>query len=55
MKTLEVLSEHQESLFYCESDGTLQQVVLRGCGLSILAIQKPSGHGPGQPAVGGPA
>ena len=42
--------------FYCEGDWALVQVSQKFCGLSILVnTKKPSGHGPGQPAVGGPA
>jgi len=37
-------------------DQPLAQVVQGGCGVSILGdIQKPSGHGPEQAALGGPA
>jgi len=42
--------------FHCEGDRMLAQVAYRGCRLSILEdIQKPSGHGPSQPAAGVPA
>ena len=52
----EVPSEHQETLFYCEGDRALAQVAQRSGGVSHLGdIQKPSGHGPGTVAVGGPA
>ena len=44
------------TLFYCEHHWALAQVAQRGCGVSLLGdIQKPSGHGPGQLALGGPA
>ena len=47
------LTEQQETPFYCEGDRALAQ---GGCGVSIFrAIQKPSEHGLGQPALGGPA
>ena len=37
-------------------DQALAQVAQGGCGVSTLGdIQKPSGHGPWQPALGGPA
>jgi len=43
-----------KTLFYCEHDWT--QVAQGDCGASILGhIQKLSGHGPRQPALGGPA
>ena len=52
----EVSPECQEMLFHCEGDQALSQVAWRGCGVFILGdIQKPSGHGPGKPALGGPA
>ena len=52
----EVPSEHQETLCYCEGDRALAQVAQRGSGVSLLGgIQKPSGHDPGQPGLGGPA
>jgi len=39
----------------CESDPALAQVIQKGCGVSFLRdIQKPYGHSPEQPAVGGP-
>ena len=39
-----------------EDDRALAQVAQRGCGVSIsVGIQKPSGHGRGQPVLGGPA
>jgi len=38
----EVLSEHYGTLFYCEGNRALSQVVQGGCGVSILGdIQKP--------------
>ena len=55
-ETQEVPPEHQETLFYCGSDRALAQVAQGDCGVSILGhIQKPSRHGPGQLALGGPA
>jgi len=54
-ETQEVASEHQETL-HCEGDRPLAQVAHRGCGVSMFGgSQKPSGHGQGQPTVGGPA
>ena len=42
--------------FYCEGDRALSQVAQREGGVSILGgIQKPSGLGPGQLALGSPA
>ena len=36
-----------------EGDQALAQVAQRGCGVSVLGdTQKPSGCGPGQPALG---
>ena len=55
-ETQEVPSEHQERLSYCEDDRAVTQVAQRGCVVFILGdIQTLTGHGPGQPAVGGPA
>ena len=54
-ETWEVPSEHQEILFCCGSDQALAQVPRGGCGISLLGdIQKLSGHGPGQSALGDP-
>jgi len=54
-ETQEIPSEHQEMLFYCEGDQALKQLAQGGCGVSLLGgIQKMT-HGPGQPAIGGPA
>lgn len=40
----------------CESDGALAQVAQGDFGVSHLGgIHKPSGHHPGQPALGRPA
>ena len=40
---------------YCERDWALTESSQRGCGVFILGdIQNLSGHGPGQPALGGP-
>lgn len=37
----------------CECDKAWEHVAQRGCRISILGdIQKPPGHGPGQPALG---
>ncbi|KAK4825975.1 hypothetical protein QYF61_003544, partial [Mycteria americana] len=42
----------RETLCYYEGDQALAQVAQRGCGVSTLGdIQKPSGRGPGQPAL----
>lgn len=47
METQELLSEHEETLLYCEGDQVLMQGAQRGCGISILGnISSPSGHGP---------
>ncbi|KAK4827150.1 LOW QUALITY PROTEIN: hypothetical protein QYF61_015104 [Mycteria americana] len=55
IKTHEIPSEHKKTLFYWEGGQTLEQVTQRGCGVSIHgAIQSLTGHGPGQPALGGP-
>ena len=55
-ETQEAPSEHQETLFNCEGARVLAQVAQGSGGVSILGgIKKPSGHGPGQPALGGPA
>ena len=52
----EVLSKHQETLLYLAEDRALAWVAQGGCGISLLGdLQKPPGHGPGQPALGGPA
>ena len=54
-ETQEVPSEHKEILFYCNDDWALEQVAQRG-GVSFLGdTQKPAGHGPDQPGLGGPA
>jgi len=56
METQDVHSEHQERLGYCEGDRAVAQVARRGYGVSIFGdFQKPSGHGPGQLALGDPA
>ena len=55
-ETQEFAPEHQETLFHCEGDPALAQVVWGGCGVSILGdIQKLPGRDPGQLALGGPA
>ena len=52
----EAPSEHQETFFHCEHDQALEQIAEGGCGVSICGdIQKPTGHSPGQLALGGPA
>lgn len=53
----EALSEHQVTLFDCKGDWTWEQVGQGDCGVSSFGdTQKPSGHGPGQPArVSAPA
>lgn len=41
---------------HCEGDKALGQVAQRICAVSLVGgVQKSSGHGPGQPALGGPA
>jgi len=51
-ETQKVLSENEETLFYCEGNRALAQVVQGGCGVSVLGdTQKPSGQGPGQQVV----
>jgi len=53
MKHRRVLSEHQEILFYCTGNRAPEQVAKGGHGAFNLGdIQKPSGRGPGQLAVG---
>lgn len=43
------------NIFYGEDDWALELVAHRGCGISILGdVQKPPGHGPWPPALGGP-
>lgn len=43
---------HQEH----EGDGALEQAALTGCGVLLRGgLQNPPGHGPRQPALGGPA
>lgn len=51
------LREHQETLFHYEGDRALAQVAQRDCGVSIIGYiqKKPSGHSPGQAALGVPA
>ena len=51
----QVPSDHQEALCYCTGDGTLAQVAQRLWGLLPGDLQKLSGHGPGHPALSGPA
>jgi len=52
----EVPSEHQETLLHCEDDRALARFACRGCGVSLPGnAQKLFGHGPGPPALGGPA
>ena len=56
-KSQEIKSEHKRTVFVyvffkCECGQTVEQVVQRGCGVSICGdTQKPSRHGPGQLAV----
>jgi len=51
----EISFKHKKNTFYCERGQTLEQVAQRGRGASILAgTQNLTGHGPEQPAVGGP-
>lgn len=55
-RTQEELSEHQDKLFHGKGGQTLAQVFPRGCEVSVLGdTQKPSRHGPEQPASGSPA
>ena len=55
-ETQEVLNIREPFYFYCEGGQALAQLAQRGCVVSTLGdIQKPSGHGPGQLALGGPA
>jgi len=50
------LSECQETFVHREGHQALLQVAQKGCGVSIVGDTKnPSGHGPAQPALGGPA
>lgn len=52
---IETGSEHHETLFYCECDGTPEQIAQRHCGVSILGDNhKLSGHGPEETALGDP-
>ena len=52
-ETQEVPSEHQETFLHREGDQVLGQVAQGRCRVSILGdIQKPSGHSPGQLALG---
>ena len=55
LKHREVPSGHQETLFHSEGNEALSQFAQRGCGVFLVDTQKPCRHGPGQPAVGGPA
>lgn len=55
-KIQEIPSEHQETLFHCEGHWTLAQIAQNSGGVFVLGeIQKPSGHGPEEPALGGHA
>lgn len=47
--------EHEETLCHCESAQAGAQGAQRGAGDSILGELQAPGHGPAQPAVGGPA
>ena len=49
----EIPSEYKTHFFYYEGDRALAQVAQRSCRVSFLGdIQKLSGHGSGQPALG---
>lgn len=49
----EVPPKHQGALLYCPGDQTVPQVAQRDCGVLLLGdLQKPSGHGGGQPSLG---
>ena len=51
---MDIPSEHKENLLYCEGDWAVAQVAQRGCGVFIPGdAEKPSGHGPEEPAVDG--
>lgn len=53
--THKVPPAHQETLFYCAGDQAVAQVAKRTCeGIVLRGLQKLSGHGHGQPALGGP-
>lgn len=56
IESQEVLSEHQETLFYCERDEASAPVVQKICRVSIPRDSwKMSEHGPEQLALGGRA
>lgn len=51
-ETWEGPSKHQNTLFYCEGDGIMEQLDQRCCEVSILqGIQKLAGHSAGQPTL----
>lgn len=51
-----IQSEHKKMFFYCKGGQVLAQVVQRSCGVSIHGDnQNPTGRGPRQLALGGPA
>lgn len=46
-------SNIRKNLLYCKDDQTPVQVVCTGCEVSVLGeVQNPTGHCPGQPALG---
>jgi len=52
----EAPSERQQTRLSCEGDQAHVDIAQRDCGVSLLGdLQKPSGPGPGQLALGGPA
>lgn len=52
IKKQEILSEHMETLFYCEGCQVLEQVAQSGCQFSVLwKIQNPAGRGCEKPAL----
>ena len=56
IKTQNVLSEHQETLFYCDGNWVVAEVSRADCGVfSLKVISEPSGLGTRQPVLGGPA
>lgn len=50
----EAMATSRNTLFHCDGEQTPAQIAQRGCRVSFLGnMQKPSGHGPGQPVPGG--
>jgi len=50
---MEVPHQHAKELLHGEGDGALEQAAQGGCRVSFSGdIQGPSGHLPGQPALG---